>query len=93
MSNNVTGNWRFTSPDKGLRSIEPQVRDQGWQNVVEQNTAEALSADWGFTEPEPPTGGDAHTVLLCDGCVLDITFFRAYYIYIFGALLIHHLFS
>ena len=37
MAHNVSGWRRFASPNKGLRSIEPEVRDQGWQNVVEQN--------------------------------------------------------
>jgi hypothetical protein len=43
MSHNVPAVWMllvrqyqgFASPYKGLRSIVPKVRDQGWQNVAE----------------------------------------------------------
>jgi len=35
MSLNVLILRRFAVANKGLRSIEPLVRDQGWQNVVE----------------------------------------------------------
>jgi hypothetical protein len=42
-------------------------KDQGWQNVAEfWRGNEAKRNDLAKTEPEPPTGGDALTVLLCD---------------------------
>jgi len=43
LSPNVLGNWCFASLNKGLRSIEPKVRAQGWQNVVDQNTTQSVA--------------------------------------------------
>jgi len=38
LAHNVLSKRYNASPNKGLRSIEPIVRDQGWQNVVEENS-------------------------------------------------------
>jgi hypothetical protein len=42
-----------------------QSKDQGWQNVPEQRRGNgAKRNDLAVVEAEPPTGGEAHTVLL-----------------------------
>jgi len=54
---NTLGVWRLTFQvtDVLLARIRAlRSKDQGWQNVVEQNTTKAHSADWCFVEPEPP---------------------------------------
>jgi hypothetical protein len=56
MAYNVKGIWRFERPNKET------VGFQGGQNVAEKNPAKALSADRGFSPPEPPAGGEAYTV-------------------------------
>jgi hypothetical protein len=41
-------------------------KDQGWQTVPEQRRGNgAKRNDLAVVEAEPPTGGEAHTVLLC----------------------------
>jgi hypothetical protein len=56
----------FWPAHKAMRSIA------AGKNVAEKNPTKARSADWGFLEPKPPTGGEAYTDLLCAVCAFHI---------------------
>jgi hypothetical protein len=48
-------------------------KDQGWQNVPEQRRGNGTKwNDLAVVEAEPPTGGEAQTVLLCDVALLHL---------------------
>jgi hypothetical protein len=53
-----------------------------------RKTAQRAQPDWGFSEPEPPTGGEAYTDLLCEVG----TVFIFYFVYIFSNNLLTHFF-
>jgi hypothetical protein len=50
---------RFFVPDK-----ENAKHFTGTKKCGSVKPHKGACADWGFTEPKPPTGGAAHTVLL-----------------------------
>jgi hypothetical protein len=56
---------------KAMRSIA------AGKNVAEKTPTKAPSADWGFSEPKPPTGGEAYTDLL--GAVRPFTILLFYF--------------
>jgi hypothetical protein len=72
MAHNVLGIRRFDRPNKQTEGL------QGGQNVAEENPIKGVQGlqptpDWGFLEPEPPTGGEAYTVCYVP-CLLFINF-------------------
>jgi len=48
---NVLGNWRFASPNKGLRS-KTRAGKMWWSKIPQRAKPERY-----FTEPEPPEQG------------------------------------
>jgi hypothetical protein len=45
--------------------IRACVARPGLAKCGEEKPHKGRKADWGFSEAEPPTGGEAYTVLLC----------------------------
>ena len=75
--------WRLTlqvTDVLRLRRRALRSKDQQPQNVLEQNTTKARSADWCFVEAKPPKGGKAVTFVR-RSTPISILFFQNQYIY------------
>jgi hypothetical protein len=61
---------RFASPDKGFAKQRPGLAKCGGVKPHK-----GRKPDCGFTEPEPPLGGEARTGLLCEvGFVFTLSY-------------------